>query len=64
MNLTVNGEPHPLAPDLHALLCAMQLSEATVATAVNGRFVPASARASTPLHAGDAVEVLAPMQGG
>ena len=35
-----------------------------LATALNGRFVPATARTETPLHDGDRVEVLAPMQGG
>ena len=35
-----------------------------LATAVNGGFIPAAARASTPLRDGDRVEVLAPMQGG
>lgn len=35
-----------------------------LATALNGAFVPATARTETPLHDGDRVEVLAPMQGG
>ncbi|PYG25536.1 sulfur carrier protein ThiS [Pelagimonas varians] len=37
---------------------------AKVATAVNGTFVPAPARAEHTLTPGDSVEVLAPMQGG
>jgi sulfur carrier protein len=31
---------------------------------VNGRFVPAPARAATALNDGDKLEVVAPMQGG
>ena len=64
MNILVNGEPQPPAEHLQALLVRMGLAEAAVATAVNGRFVAAALRASTPLNAGDRVEVLAPMQGG
>lgn len=64
MNLYVNDEPQALAPDLAALLDRLGLSDAVVATALNGRFVPSAERASTPLRAGDRVEVLAPMQGG
>jgi sulfur carrier protein len=36
----------------------------TVATALNGEFVPASLRSAAPLADGDRLEVLAPMQGG
>ena len=35
-----------------------------VATAVNGQFVPASARGSTLLKAGDRIEIVSPRQGG
>ena len=35
-----------------------------LATALNGRFVPATARTETRLQDGDRIEVLAPMQGG
>ena len=35
-----------------------------IATALNGRFVPAPARPGTPLTEGDRIEVVAPMQGG
>lgn len=37
---------------------------ATVATALNGSFVPAPQRAATALSAGDRLEVVAPRQGG
>lgn len=64
MNILVNGEPQAVAEHLEALLARMGVADAAVATAVNGRFVAAAQRASTPLAAGDRVEVLAPMQGG
>lgn len=51
-------------PTLDALLLAWGYGGATVATAVNGEFVPAPARRQTRLQDGDRVEVLAPMQGG
>lgn len=35
-----------------------------IATAVNGRFVPARKRETLVLNAGDALEVVAPRQGG
>ncbi len=46
------------------LLTAEGFGGAKVATAVNGVFVPVAARADHTLSAGDAVEILAPMQGG
>jgi len=38
--------------------------EAAIATAVNGSFVPARDRAAVVLEADDALEVVAPRQGG
>lgn len=49
---------------LAELLVAEGFGGAKVATAVNGDFVPAPARADHILTQGDAIEVLAPMQGG
>jgi len=46
------------------LLVAEGFGDAKVATAVNGVFVPAEVRSDHILDAGDAIEVLAPMQGG
>ena len=40
------------------------IGEAKVATALNGEFVPARARAATPLKEGDRIEIVAPRQGG
>lgn len=51
-------------PTLAAMLLICGYAGATVATAVNGEFVPVPARAQTRLQDGDRIEVLAPMQGG
>lgn len=65
MKLTINGELREIeAATLADLLAAEGLSEARVATALNGSFVPAGARQATPLAPGDALEIVAPMQGG
>ncbi|AFC85935.1 sulfur carrier protein ThiS [Frateuria aurantia] len=64
MKIEVNGQAHDWAADLASLLEQMGLSDAHVATALNGEFVPAQRRETTALKAGDQVEVLAPMQGG
>ncbi|HXO64029.1 MAG TPA: sulfur carrier protein ThiS [Steroidobacteraceae bacterium] len=65
MKILVNGAWH----DTEAVKLAVALGELgygdqVVATAVNGEFVGAEARAHTTLAEGDRVEVLAPMQGG
>ena len=65
MRLEVNGDMHEVtAPTLAAALNELGWSGARVATALNGSFVPRTARAQTPLKDGDRLEVLAPMQGG
>ncbi|WP_349359417.1 sulfur carrier protein ThiS [Stappia sp.] len=65
MSLIVNGAPHDIAPGtLAEALDLLGYAEAIVATAVNGDFVPAEARAETRLADGDRIEILAPMQGG
>lgn len=65
MTLTINGEALEAAAEtLARLLETLDLGEAVVATAVNGRFVRAADRRKTALKEGDAVEILAPMQGG
>lgn len=65
MKIIVNGEPQTLA----ATTLAQALEEfgydaAVVATALNGRFVSTASRATTALADGDALEIVAPMQGG
>ena len=65
MHLEVNGTRHRVqAPDLAALLVELGFDDRAVATALDGAFVPAALRGSTPLVPGARVEVLAPMQGG
>jgi sulfur carrier protein len=65
MKLLLNGKPHETGTaTLAEMLAELQLDEAAVATALNGEFVARAARPQTPLQAGDAVEVLSPMQGG
>jgi sulfur carrier protein len=65
MNITVNGEPCEIAAStLAEALIKLDFAEAVVATALNGEFVPKRKRAETPLKAGDAIEIVAPRQGG
>ena len=65
LSLTVNGERHDLAAaTLAEALALLDYAEAVVATALNGEFVPKRKRAETVLRDGDAIEILAPRQGG
>ncbi|MBV0891170.1 sulfur carrier protein ThiS [Paracoccus sp. Z118] len=65
MKLTINGEPREIeAATVAEALAALDMAEARVATALNGAFVPAAARDATPVTPGDALEIVAPMQGG
>lgn len=65
MRVVLNGENLETdAGTLEALLDGQGFGGKTVATAVNGDFVPVGLRGATALQDGDRVEVLAPMQGG
>ncbi len=65
MRILVNGAwRETAAPDLATVLEEMGLGGAAVATALNGEFVPTSARDGARMAEGDRLEVLAPMQGG
>ncbi len=65
MKIILNGEAtETAATTLSALLNEIGLGAATVATAVDEAFVPATARDGFTLTAGQRIEVLAPMQGG
>ena len=65
MKITLNGESRDLTgPSAADVLDQIGLGSARVATALNGNFLPAAARAGTTLKDGDALEVVAPMQGG
>ena len=63
--ITVNGErTETSARTLAELVAAGGFAETQVATALNGDFVARGARAATVLSEGDAVEIVAPRQGG
>jgi len=65
MQIFFNDDVHDLEPGtLAAALERLGFGGRKIATAVNGRFVPAAARQTTTLADGDRVEVVAPMQGG
>ena len=65
MLIHVNGAPREVeAATLAALLRELEYGEATVATALNQTFVRAVDRERTPISDGDAVEIVAPRQGG
>jgi sulfur carrier protein len=65
MMLFVNGHAFDTAARaLDGLVQELDHEAQSVATAVNGDFVPRSARAATALKDGDRIEILAPMQGG
>jgi sulfur carrier protein len=65
MRLVVNGESQDVpAVTLAEALQSLDLAEAKVATALNGEFVPARARAATLVKDGDRIEIVAPRQGG
>ncbi|PZQ16873.1 MAG: thiamine biosynthesis protein ThiS [Ancylobacter novellus] len=65
MKLIVNGSTLEVeAETLASALVALDYGDATVATAVNGAFVPKGARADRTLNDGDRIEIVAPRQGG
>lgn len=65
MRIEVNGTEREVAAETVAgALEELGWAGAKVATALNGDFLPASARAAQRLAPGDRLEVLAPMQGG
>jgi sulfur carrier protein len=65
MRIYVNGDQREIEPGtLAGALSVLGYGGKKVATAVNGRFVPAPARDGTRLSDGDKIEVVAPMQGG
>ncbi|MFT4014953.1 MAG: sulfur carrier protein ThiS [Paracoccus sp. (in: a-proteobacteria)] len=65
MKITLNGESREVSgPSVQDALEQIGLGTAKVATALNGDFLAAASRASTELKKGDALEVVAPMQGG
>ncbi len=65
MKILFNGEGHEVQGEtLSTVLSELGFAGALVATAINGTFVPKVARDLTLLKPGDAIEVVAPLQGG
>ncbi len=65
MRIFLNDEPRVVeATSLATALDVLGFGGRKIATAVNGRFVAATARPVTELAEGDRIEVVAPMQGG
>lgn len=65
MRVSLNGEAREVeARTLAEAMTVLGFASAVVATAVNGRFVPATMRGNFQLTDGDEIEVVAPMQGG
>ena len=65
MRIFLNDDMHEVSPGtLAAALESLGYGGCKIATAVNGRFVAATARPRTELADGDKIEVVAPMQGG
>lgn len=65
MRIELNGAPVTTgAATLAALIEEQGFDAASVATALDGAFVPRAARAATPLREGARIEALSPMQGG
>ena len=65
MRIVVNGEAQDTgARTLEELCAALGFTDAKVATAVNGDFVPASARQALKLTDNDRIEIVTPRQGG
>jgi sulfur carrier protein len=61
----LNGQPASVsATTLTAALDELGFSGQKVATALNGAFVPATARAAQTIQAGDKIEVVSARQGG
>lgn len=65
MRVLLNGEPFATdARNLDELCAHLGFAEAKIATALNGSFVAAAERGVTTLAEADAIEIVAPRQGG
>jgi len=65
LNIVINGESRDTRATTLAELCAaLGFGDSEVATAINGDFVPANARAGRALTQNDHVEIVSPRQGG
>jgi len=65
LNILLNGEAFATnAKTLDELCARLGFAGARIATALNGSFVAAPERGSTPLAEADEIEIVAPRQGG
>ena len=64
MRITINGSVRDTSAATLAEVLAETRLTGHIATALNGSFIPATLRETTPIRDGDAIEALAPMQGG
>jgi sulfur carrier protein len=65
MKLWINGEERDTtSTTLAELLVQLAYDNTTVATAVDGEFVPRTARGTIALNAGMRIDIVAPIQGG
>ena len=65
MNIVLNGEKvTTFESTLEGLCVSKGFESESVATAMNGIFVPRDLRANTVLEDGDQIEILVPLQGG
>jgi sulfur carrier protein len=66
LKITLNGEPRALegSQTLADLVTALGQPPQSLATAVNGEFVPRAARETVQLREGDAVFTFQPITGG
>lgn len=63
--IIVNAEEITVSADnVEAALTELNYTTPSIATALNGLFIPRELRAGTALSDGDRLEILAPMQGG
>jgi sulfur carrier protein len=65
MKVVLNGDAREIAAaNLDQALSELGYTDSSVATAVNGMFIPKAQRSSKLLDDGDRIEIVAPMQGG
>lgn len=65
MKIVLNGDAREVAAaNLDQALSELGYTDTSVATAVNGTFIPKTQRRNQLLGEGDRIEVVAPMQGG
>ena len=64
MQIDLNGHTQTITASTLATALAELGLNGPIATALNGQFVAAHARATTALQNGDRIEALSPMQGG